>query len=718
MDPTKNFENLTFNPFITDDNNQDEIDPDLNFYNDLNRENYETEYLYENEIPVYLKDLKKYENLSLIHLNIRSIQANFESFKQLLEESNFAFNVICLSETWSSDKAFSENSNYQIPNYNSIHLERKICKKGGGVLIYIRNNLLYKIRNDLSVSDCDSEVLSVEIINKNKKNFIISNCYRPPNGNSGCFNTFLQNIFNTSSSEKKGLFVIGDFNLNALKYEESSLIKEFYDNLFQYGIVPLINKPTRVTSNSATLIDNIFTNVFFETSLKKGILKSSISDHFPIFAAVNISNSIDIKKSIEITKRNYSDLNKGMFKEELEQFDWSILATTDDVNLLYNTFLENFMKIYNKHFPIEKKKVKIKDITTPWFSKGMKKSSKQKQKLYIKYLKKKTDKTKMQYKNYKNLFEKLKRKAKQHHYTKLISKYKNDSKKTWQVLKEITGKMKLNRNNFPKMIKAINKNLHNEKEIAREFNHFFTTIGPKLAAKIPKVKKSFKNYLTPVDTEIENNELTFGEFEKAFKSLQRNKAAGIDDINSNVVLDNFNGLQKPLFKIFKKSVEKGVFPDKLKIAKVTPIFKAGDSTESSNYRPISVLPIFSKILEKIMYNRIYSYIDKNNLLYSRQFGFQKKTSTEHAILQLVEDITKSFSEGKYTLGVFIDLSKAFDTVNHEILNSKLSYYGIKGLTKKWLTNYLTNRSQCVNSGNGFLSDPFSISCGVPQGSIL
>ena len=282
--------------------------------------------------------------------------------------------------------------------------------------------------------------------------------------------------------------MIGDFNLNALKYEEKSLIRDFYDNLFQYGIVPLINKPTRVTSNSATLIDNILTNIFFEASLKKGILRSSISDHFPIFAAINISDRFDIQKNIEITKRNYSDLNKKMFNEELEQFDWSSLEIIDDVNLLYDTFLEKLMILYNKHFPIEKKTVKIKDIKTPWFSKGMKKSSKQKQKLYIKYLKKKTYETEMQYKNYKNLFEKLKRKAKQNHYTKLISKYQNDSKKTWQVLKEITGKLKLNKNNFPKMIKTNTKNLSTEKEIAIEFNNYYTKIGPKLAAKIPKIR--------------------------------------------------------------------------------------------------------------------------------------------------------------------------------------------------------------------------------------
>ena len=142
------FENISFNPFspeeklLVDDN-----DPDQNFYNDTGIGNYETPYMYEDKVMSYLKDLKEYENLSLLHLNIRSIQANFENFHHLLEESNFSFNIICLSETWITDKAFRENSCYHIQNYDA---ERKSKKKGGGVLIYVRSNLMYKIRNDVT----------------------------------------------------------------------------------------------------------------------------------------------------------------------------------------------------------------------------------------------------------------------------------------------------------------------------------------------------------------------------------------------------------------------------------------------------------------------------------------------------------------------------------------------------------------------------------------
>ena len=169
--------------------------------------------------------------------------------------------------------------------------------------------------------------------------------------------------------------------------------------------------------------------------------------------------------------------------------------------------------------------------------------------------------------------------------------------------------------------------------------------------------------------------------------------------------------------MFNLSITEGYFPKQLKTAKVTPIFKAGDKTDPGNYRPISVLPCLSKILEKIMYNRLYDYLVKHDILFKKQFGFQKGHSTEHALLELISEISDSFEQNKYTIGVFIDLSKAFDTVDHDILISKLKRYGITGENLNWFKNYLTDRKQCVTY-DGLLTETKRIVCGVPQGSIL
>ena len=169
--------------------------------------------------------------------------------------------------------------------------------------------------------------------------------------------------------------------------------------------------------------------------------------------------------------------------------------------------------------------------------------------------------------------------------------------------------------------------------------------------------------------------------------------------------------------VFNISSAKEVFPGKPKIARVTSIFKKGSNTLVTNYRPISVLPYFSKLLERIIYNRRYKFLLENIILYQKQFGFQNAHSTEHAILQLVNQITEAFSQGKYTLGIFLYHSKAIDTVNHNILQEKLKAYGIQSENQKWFKSYLSNRKQFILYDD-FKTEVKIVKCGVPQGSIL
>ena len=189
--------------------------------------------------------------------------------------------------------------------------------------------------------------------------------------------------------------------------------------------------------------------------------------------------------------------------------------------------------------------------------------------------------------------------------------------------------------------------------------------------------------------------LSCDELTQAVKSLLPNKSPGLDEISVNIIKQVYDLIEPILLYVFDLSINEGNFPNSLKIAKVTPVYKCGDSCEVSNYRPISVLSCFSKILERIMYNRLFKHISNHNLLYNKQFGFQKHHSTEHAIVQLVSEISESFEGNMYTLGIFIDLSKAFDTVDHDILTAKLFNYGVHDKNLDWFQNYLTDRRQCV-----------------------
>ena len=254
-------------------------------------------------------------------------------------------------------------------------------------------------------------------------------------------------------------------------------------------------------------------------------------------------------------------------------------------------------------------------------------------------------------------------------------------------------------------------------ELKLILNKYFTEIGPKLASSIPVSSKVFKQFMNVSKTVLQEYALQDQELEEAFNSLKPNKSPGFDDISSSVVKFCASGIFNPLKHIFNLSLQTGIFPNGMKIARVSPIFKKGEEFFFTNYRPISVLPCFSKLLERIMYNRLYKYLLQNNLFYEKQFGFQASNSTEHAVIQLISQILDAFNENKYTLGIFIDLSKAFDTVDHNILLKKLDMYGIKGKNLKWFHSYLTNKKQFIKCRDQN-ADLEVLRRGVPQGSIL
>ena len=234
---------------------------------------------------------------------------------------------------------------------------------------------------------------------------------------------------------------------------------------------------------------------------------------------------------------------------------------------------------------------------------------------------------------------------------------------------------------------------------------------------IPESQTKFDQYLNPHQTLMGEANLTDDEIKESLKSLKLNKSPGYDNISSSVVNET-SGISFTLLKyIFNHSLQQGILPENLKIAKVSPIYKKDEEFLLTNCRPISVLPCFSKFLERIMYNRLFKYLSENSILYEKQFGFETSHSTEHAILLLVNQLYQSFDESKSKLGIFIDLSKAFDTVDHKILTKKLELYGIKGCNLEWFESYISNRKQFITYADKKATIE-TITCGVPLGSIL
>ena len=317
---------------------------------------------------------------------------------------------------------------------------------------------------------------------------------------------------------------------------------------------------------------------------------------------------------------------------------------------------------------------------------------------------------------YKNKLTTLLRTSKQQYYYNIFQKYKNDYKKTWLQINDILGKNK--NNTLPSNMYFENTQCHTRQEIVESFNSYFVNIGKNISRDIPDVNNSFNEYLKDKnDSTLFLKPTSVFEIIKYSNILKPHKASGPDDISPRVVKESIHSIVDPLCDIFNKSISSGIIPDRLKIAKIIPIYKKNDKENIQNYRPIALLPIFSKLFEKILHQRIYDFFVTKKLLIDEQFGFRKNYSTCLGALNLTDYVIKNIDKGNYCLGVFMDLSKAFDTIDHHILLRKLYHYGIRGLSLKLFENYLSNRKQYVVV-DGVSSSYKEVTCGVPQGSVL
>ena len=285
--------------------------------------------------------------------------------------------------------------------------------------------------------------------------------------------------------------------------------------------------------------------------------------------------------------------------------------------------------------------------------------------------------TKLNLKTYNNILGKSIRLAKQKYYSEIFEKHKLDIKKTWRSINEVLLKAK-KANDLPSYLMIENEKIENNLEIATKFNDFFVNIGPTLSEKIKSPNKSFTSYLKQkISFTFRFATLTPEEVLKSIQKLKTKSSTGHDGISTKLLKRISQSISTVLTLIINQSLFSGIFPDKLKIAKIIPLYKKGDSHVLDNYRPISLLPALSKVFERVVFKQLYAYFTSKKLLYKSQYGFREDHSTELATLEFIDKISQDLDNGKIPIALFLDLSKAFDTLNHEILLTKLDYYGIK-----------------------------------------
>ena len=683
--------------------------PDINCnYVDINSFNYKN----------------KKNTLSLFHLNIASLKKNKDELETVLNLVDLKFDVVGITETKlksNIDPTFDININ----GYKSYSTPSEANK--GGALLYIADQFNVKPLTNLNKIMYKSNQLEsvfVEICNKNKKNVIIGCIYRHPSMdldefNDDFFNLLLENI----ASDKK-LFLIGDFNIDLLKVDIDSPTTNFFDIITSNLLVPHILQPTRITSSSRTLIDNIYSNSSnFEDGIS-GNLTLAISDHLAQFLII----PEDFQKTPATSnfyKRDLKNFDRENFLLDLLAIDWDevIAIENNNPNESFNSFFQKIDVLVDTYIPLKKlTKNEIKSKFKPWITSAIRNSMKRRDKFYKKFIKAKNADIKIEYeklyKDLRNRIVQLCRVSKKTYFQNYFTNNASNIKNTWKGINQIINVNKKG-NKSPSSLIVNNKLISDPSEVANKFNEYFSTIAEKLQSKIYHTGTDFMKYLSNINDDnffiIPTHPV---EIIETINDLNSNKSTGPNSIPNEIIdLIKIN-IADPLSKIVNLSFVNALYFDNLKVSKAIPVFKdKGSLLDCSNYRPISLLSNINKIFEKLMYKRLYSFLSKHNCIYINQLGFRKNHSTIHALISLTDHIRYALDNNNLACGIFIDLQKAFDTVDHKILLKKLAHYGVRGLANDWFKSYLSNRHQFV-SINGHESSKILMKHGVPQGSVL
>ena len=650
-----------------------------------------------------LKELLKRNGYSILHQNVRGLLNNFVAVEELIS-SNQNIDVLTLSETHISASQ-SNDKLYTVSGYNFEKRDRKVGK-GGGVAVYIKNSVNYVRRTDLESEKLENIV--IEIILTTSTNFLITTHYRPPQGSN-----YLQNNYNELfaqslelvCTESKEVILLGDLNVDYLKRNDNKDIKSIIsDN----GFTQVIKSATRITKDTKSLIDIIASNRPGSISASI-VFQSSISDHDLVGCVRKVNHQKHAPKTIKC--RNYKSYDPTTMNHEFKNVNWLPVITAPDVNTALNIFNTIVRDIFDKHAPIISKRIKGRPC--PWIDAKLKEVMNRRDKVLRKARKSRNDEDWSAYKTLRNNCNNLLRNAKANYHKNKIQEGRQNPKQFWKAVKDVFP-TKTGSNNMSSSVTQT-------KNLADSFRDYFATAVNSLKCHSIRLKDFL--WKSPVKLR-RRTEKTF-EFQyvskvfvKSFLSkLRRKKATGTDELPPGMLKDCREFIVDPLHHIVNLSLQTSTVPTVWKRAKIVPIFKSGDQTQTENYRPISVLPILSKLVEKAVHLQFLKYLEENKLLSDSQYGYRAQRSTQHATTLFVDNIREAAEKGQMVGALFLDLSKAFDTISHDIIINKLQNYGVMKTEIEWFTDYLFNRTQHVAVGNQ-RSSSFGVMCGVPQGSIL
>lgn len=661
-----------------------------------------------------------------IFININGLSNKKEQMELFLNEEEPDILMVAEHNLTGDNINMLRLNNYRLGHYYS----RTLLKKGG-VAIYVNNavcleeikvlNLGKNINEEQVFESCEIQIN----LGRPSRKFVVASIYRSPiQGNLNAFLDKLDEYLDRLRTNFPEVVVGGDFNIDL--FVENHNKSKFLNIIKSHGLKTLLYTPTRISETEGpnreirtleTCIDNFITNV---TNTYCSSIQPLLSDHHAIILEIPIKEKSKNKSTKMCRQLKMENLQELKYRMKLET--WTETYLESDPDIKYNKFMNTFTYYFNICCPYSKRTSKH-NSHQKWITTEVRDAREEMFYLHKKWKESHLGIDKQSYKRSKVNYKKVINKAKADWMQNTMQQAKNPSKAAWELIGEYrTGKEK----EFENIALLENGNsIKNPKEISNVFNNFFTNVA-----------RSVNGTSDPnpnLEIHINNHQSTLSNF-KAVTNEQVNKylstfkaksSSGVDEVSMRVIKHCSAEILEPLTHLVNTSLETGIFPTSCKIAKVRPIFKKGDSQDKNNYRPISLLPAVSKLIERSVCEQLVEYLESEEILTNKQYGFRKGKSTKMALIDFVNECIDAMEGGETVVGCFADLSKAFDCVSIPLLIKKLDKYGIQGTAIKWFTSYLNNRSQLTEVVHKskykikeVRSETEPVTSGVPQGSIL
>lgn len=643
--------------------------------------------------------------MRIFHQNVQCIKNKVECFEIELEQQQI--DIACFTEHWMKD---FEVDKICLKGYTLSGVFCRSNFKNGGVVVFHKSTLNADIKEIKFVSkkstEMNFEIVGIEYKFNNSMNVKILTIYRSPSANLTVFFSELEEVLKHVCVGKSKIVLCGDWNINFLLDSVEKF--ELCDLLHSYNITFHVNEPTRFAANSS--IDYICSNLDIG-NVRCDVVGNGLSDHTAQILNVDLpvyfSKCSNFKKS-----RLFTDANYEAFKYYISKEKWQEVYEASTVDDGFDEFIKTLSYYVDVCFPF--KEINLNKNRKKWITQGIINSSKKLKLLDQTMGKSAYPEHVNYYKTYKKIYKKVVSAAKRLCNDQFYNRASNKSKAAWSIINEDLGTKR--KENAIKEIEIDDYRESDVDKIVNSFNRYFTNLPVNLRQKFEDTNfTSFSielqyptMFIRPAsETEIFN----------VIMELKQSNSFGVDYISSKMLKVVVNYVVKPLTFLINRSLHDGVFPNNLKLAKVIPLHKKGSTTLIDNYRPVSLLSTISKIIEKVVYSRMINFINTFAIMSDAQHGFREKRSTQTAVMQFLDKLYDAINENDKCFGIFMDLSKAFDLVDHDLLIKKLARYGFRGKINSWLQSYLSNRNQVVEI-NSIRSDELNVSCGVPQGSVL